>query len=103
MLGNCSLAGIGYTKDIIAAAQFIPGPNGHEAIGDELHADGVVLKNERCCAQQRGTMSNSSKRPPVFVRWLSLKQRLIIAEKLRGIGSSLAEWICPEIAEGSDQ
>ncbi|MCY1746160.1 hypothetical protein [Ensifer sp. SL37] len=40
-------------------------------------------------------MPNSSKRPPVFVHWLSLKQRLIIAEKLRGIGSSLAEWICP--------
>jgi hypothetical protein len=41
-------------------------------------------------------MPNSSKRPPVFAHWLSLKQRLIIAEKLRGIGSSLAEWICPE-------
>jgi len=32
-----------------------------------------------------------------------LKQRLIIAEKLRGIGSSLAEWICPELTDGSDQ
>ncbi|MDF8357390.1 hypothetical protein [Ensifer adhaerens] len=48
-------------------------------------------------------MPNSSKRPPVFVHWLSLKQRLIIAEKLRGIGSSLAEWICPELTDGSGE
>jgi hypothetical protein len=44
-------------------------------------------------------MPNTSRKPPLFVAWLSLSRRMKLAAGLRGCGSSLAEWICPEIAE----
>lgn len=47
----------------------------------------------------RSNMQNSSKRPPVIVRFLSTRRRLAIALWLREKGASWAEWVAPELAE----
>lgn len=57
----------------------------------------------RAAACSKDGYAEFIERSPVFVHWLGLKKWLIIAKKLRGIGSSLAERICPELTDGSGE
>ena len=38
----------------------------------------------------------ASKGPPAWLRFLPLKTRIFMGQKLIGYGNSLAEWIAPE-------
>jgi hypothetical protein len=42
-------------------------------------------------------MRRTEKKPPVLLRWLSVKRRIAIAERVRNWAADVAEWIAPEI------
>jgi hypothetical protein len=44
-------------------------------------------------------MQNTGPKPSVFVRWLSLSQRMKLAAWLRDKAADVADWVCPELKD----